>query len=154
LYHLPPNMVGAGPVGIAAGPNLLAVTEQYQTKVALFQIDIHQFISELAIPSGQEGHVITYGPDGAFWFTIPSANKIGRFVVGGAVAEIDIPTAASNPYGIATGRDGNIWFGEASSTQRLGKIHIRGDVNGDGKIDVSDVFYMINFLFAGGPPPK
>jgi hypothetical protein len=27
------------------------------------------------------------------------------------------------------------------------------DVNGDGKLDVNDVFYLINALFAGGPPP-
>lgn len=28
-----------------------------------------------------------------------------------------------------------------------------GDVNGDGRVDVQDVFYLINFLFAGGPDP-
>ena len=28
-----------------------------------------------------------------------------------------------------------------------------GDANGDGQIDVSDVFYLINALFAGGPSP-
>jgi hypothetical protein len=28
-----------------------------------------------------------------------------------------------------------------------------GDVNGDGSFNVADVFYLINFLFAGGPPP-
>jgi len=27
------------------------------------------------------------------------------------------------------------------------------DVNGDGAVDVSDVFLLINFLFAGGPAP-
>jgi len=26
-------------------------------------------------------------------------------------------------------------------------------VNGDGSINVSDVFYLINYLFAGGSPP-
>jgi hypothetical protein len=30
---------------------------------------------------------------------------------------------------------------------------VRGDINGDGVMDVADVFYMINYLFAGGPPP-
>jgi hypothetical protein len=30
----------------------------------------------------------------------------------------------------------------------------RGDVNKDGKLDVSDVIYTINFLFKGGPMPK
>ena len=28
-----------------------------------------------------------------------------------------------------------------------------GDVNGDGTVNVADIFYMINFLFAGGPAP-
>jgi hypothetical protein len=28
-----------------------------------------------------------------------------------------------------------------------------GDVNGDGVVDVADVFFLINFLFAGGPLP-
>jgi hypothetical protein len=28
-----------------------------------------------------------------------------------------------------------------------------GDVSGNGVTDVNDVFYLINFLFAGGPPP-
>jgi CSLREA domain-containing protein len=28
-----------------------------------------------------------------------------------------------------------------------------GDVNGDGTVDLSDVFFLINFLFAGGPLP-
>jgi hypothetical protein len=30
----------------------------------------------------------------------------------------------------------------------------RGDVNCDGKLDVADVIYMINYLFKGGPKPK
>jgi hypothetical protein len=28
-----------------------------------------------------------------------------------------------------------------------------GDVNGDGKIDAADVFYLINYLFAAGASP-
>lgn len=31
---------------------------------------------------------------------------------------------------------------------------ISGDANGDGTVTVADVFYLINFLFAGGPAPK
>ncbi|HKC26084.1 MAG TPA: dockerin type I domain-containing protein [Thermoanaerobaculia bacterium] len=32
-------------------------------------------------------------------------------------------------------------------------VHTKGDVNGDGAIDVSDVFALVNFLYSGGPPP-
>ena len=28
-----------------------------------------------------------------------------------------------------------------------------GDCNCDGKVDVGDVVYLINYLFRGGPPP-
>jgi dockerin type I repeat protein len=28
-----------------------------------------------------------------------------------------------------------------------------GDVNGDGNVDVADVFYLLNYLFSGGPLP-
>jgi hypothetical protein len=31
---------------------------------------------------------------------------------------------------------------------------VHGDLNGDGVVDISDVFYLINFLFAGGPAPQ
>jgi hypothetical protein len=33
------------------------------------------------------------------------------------------------------------------------KASLRGDVNGDGHVNVADVFALINALFAGGPPP-
>jgi hypothetical protein len=29
-----------------------------------------------------------------------------------------------------------------------------GDADGNGTLDVADVFYTINFLFAGGPAPQ
>ena len=34
------------------------------------------------------------------------------------------------------------------------RFRARGDANGDGIVNVTDVFYLINFLFAGGPLPK
>jgi hypothetical protein len=30
---------------------------------------------------------------------------------------------------------------------------LKGDVNADGSVNVADVFYLINYLFAGGPAP-
>ena len=37
----------------------------------------------------------------------------------------------------------------------LGAVEVEpiGDVNGDGSVTLADVFYLINFLFAGGPLP-
>jgi len=33
-------------------------------------------------------------------------------------------------------------------------LFILGDANDDGKIDISDVVYLINHLFMGGPEPS
>jgi hypothetical protein len=35
----------------------------------------------------------------------------------------------------------------------IATVFIRGDANGDGTINVSDVVYLINYLFIGGPAP-
>jgi hypothetical protein len=41
-----------------------------------------------------------------------------------------------------------------SNGAALGYIScIEGDVDGNGSIDVADVFYLVNYLFAGGPAP-
>jgi hypothetical protein len=32
-------------------------------------------------------------------------------------------------------------------------VYLRGDANNDGAVTVGDVFFLINYLFAGGPPP-
>jgi hypothetical protein len=46
------------------------------------------------------------------------------------------------------------WGAGTWSKQTRHFVHfIRGDVSGDGQIDASDVVYLINYLFIGGPPP-
>lgn len=32
--------------------------------------------------------------------------------------------------------------------------YVTGDANGDGQVDVNDLIYLANYLFAGGPPPN
>jgi hypothetical protein len=52
---------------------------------------------------------------------------------------------------IATGGDAAWRHYMYSILQTLG--YYRGDVNKDGKFDVADIIYMVNFLFKGGPMP-
>jgi hypothetical protein len=55
-----------------------------------------------------------------------------------------------------------VWEGQGGTDTDGFGIHARyfdttpvpGDANGDGELAVADVFYLINFLFAGGPAPK
>jgi hypothetical protein len=62
------------------------------------------------------------------------------------------PTIASSPIGNvvvtwdSTGEDGTL---NGAYGQRF--TFVAGDANGDGALDVVDVFYLINALFAGGP---
>jgi streptogramin lyase len=66
---------------------------------------------------------ITRGPDGNFWFTVPTASnvdairsgKIGRITPSGSVALFPTPDPNAGPNEIVTGPDGNLWFTEFSS---------------------------------------
>jgi hypothetical protein len=39
------------------------------------------------------------------------------------------------------------WFG-------ISKAFTRGDVNGDGEINIADVILLVNYLFLDGPEPS
>jgi len=60
---------------------------------------------------------------------------------------------------LAPGRFVVVWHSVGQDGSSYGIVGQRvsfarsGDANGDGATNVSDVFYLINFLFAGGPPP-
>jgi hypothetical protein len=48
------------------------------------------------------------------------------------------------------------YYGFANGSEILAQRYchaLAGDANDDGALSVSDVFYLINHLFAGGPPP-
>jgi hypothetical protein len=51
-----------------------------------------------------------------------------------------------------TGASGGIGTGTDITTIKYIQF-LCGDVNGDGKVTVTDVIYLINYLFKGGPPP-
>jgi hypothetical protein len=51
---------------------------------------------------------------------------------------------ASDAWGLATA---------SNQTNSFGVEYFKGDANGDGVIDISDVVYLINYLFIHGPAP-
>ena len=66
----------------------------------------------------------------------------GAYSLGATVGQAD----ASGPMnGGAYSLSGGFW-------PRVGDL-LRGDATGDGSLSISDVFYLVNNLFAGGPPP-
>jgi len=55
---------------------------------------------------------------------------------------------------LAGGQDGTSPYSSMDDVQMSGVYYlIGGDANCDGKVTVSDVVYLINYLFKGGPPP-
>ncbi len=153
-YALP--SAGAIPGGIAALASVLAICEPGVNKLAFFNVVGLVFGGETTIPTANAYPAsITVGSDRNFWFTELNGNKIGRVsAYGDVVTEYPIPTANSQPRSITAGA-GDLWFTEQGAAN-IGHvlIHAPGDVNADGKIDVADVFYLINFLFAGGLAPQ
>ncbi len=78
----------------------------------------------------------------------------GKLVGAGAVGA---PQLGSS---VALSADGNTLIaGGVADNSTAGAAWVftrfcgRGDVSGDGAVTVADVFYLINFLFAGGPAP-
>jgi virginiamycin B lyase len=150
---------GAYPAGIAASPlsgGTLAITEPGADKIAFFSIGSLSVFSEVSVPTGlSSARGIAFGQDGFFWFLESGTGKVGRTGFLGPAIEFPLPAAGSLPRTIAAAPDGDLWFTE-QGTGKLGHIAFdpSGDVNYDHKIDVNDVFYLINYLFAGGPAPK
>jgi CSLREA domain-containing protein len=60
-----------------------------------------------------------------------------------------VPASALGPKVDQRGFRRGVTAVDAGAVERV----LGGDVNGDGTIDIADVFYLINFLFASGPVP-
>jgi len=153
-YPLP--SAGAFPAGIAASSYfLLAITEPGLDKILFFNAQSHTFIDEQTVPTGLSGvSAIAHGTDSFFWFLEEATAKVGRAYPNVPMTDYYIPTGNCHPRQIAAAPDGSFWFAE-ESTGKLGHILPRSsaDVNRDDVVDVADVFFLINFLFAGGQQP-
>ena len=86
-----------------------------------------------ALPSGDAAGSLTFGSDGALWFTDQQRNAIGRMDTSGRFTEYPIPTpnALGQPWfglwQIATACDGFMWFSEPSAN-KIGRIDPHGDI--------------------------
>ena len=73
---------------------------------------------------------ITVGPDGALWFHMSRANKLGRITTDGRITEYPLPTPnASRPFQgfVGKGSDGAIWFTEnAAAVNKIGRLTMDG----------------------------
>jgi glucose/arabinose dehydrogenase len=73
-----------------------------------------------------------------------------------AFASNDFATGISSPVDMFIGHDGSLYYlarGSSSVVRVRWTQHLEGDVNNDGVVNGADVFYLVNYLHAGGPAP-
>jgi virginiamycin B lyase len=80
---------------------------------------------EFPVPSGGSPYLITWGFSGDLWFTEPEFNKVAKITSAGVITEYDVPTANSNPLGIATVGGGDAWFTEYNAN-KIGHVTAAG----------------------------
>ncbi|HKD20251.1 MAG TPA: hypothetical protein VKG23_20550 [Thermoanaerobaculia bacterium] len=122
-----PLSAGASPQAIVAGPDgALWFTEETAGKIGRMTTD-GTLTNEFPVPTANSNPLdIIAAPDGNLWFTesAQSASKVCRITPSGVVTEYGVPTASSQPVGIAYA-GGSLWFTENFS----GKV---GQVAGVG----------------------
>jgi virginiamycin B lyase len=146
-----PSGATSHPTGITLGPDgNLWFTERGADRIGRItrsrfgSVTIAEFPAQAILPNN-----IATGPDDALWFTTNGA-RLGRISTSGDVVTYNMLVSVT---AIGASSDGGLWFSEPSE-QRLCRVSVSGDVNRDGATDVADFFHLINYLFAGGDPPK
>lgn len=85
------------------------------------------------LPSGDAIGSMTYGADGALWFTDQQRNAIGRMDSSGNLTEYPLPSAGAlgNPWfgvwQITSACDGSVWFTEPGAN-KVGRIDAHGAI--------------------------
>lgn len=88
---------------------------------------------------------------------VTDLKRLGTFLFGGGAAPIEV---GCSPYGmplgvITTGGGSMFPTSEAVILDQSGNVlpALVGDVNADGRRDISDLTYLSKYLFHGGPSP-
>ncbi len=117
-YELPK---GSEPRDITLGSDgNLWFTENGTAKIG--KITTAGAIIQYELPKGSEPYGIAAGPEGSLWFTDNGTGEIGRVTTSGSITEYALPKE-SYPLGVITpDPDGNIWYIDSNTSQKIGKI--------------------------------
>jgi streptogramin lyase len=118
------------PADITAGPDgNLWYTDTSANVIG--RITTSGTITEYPIPSGASfPRAICAGPkgDGNVWFVEHDAHNIARITPSGTITEFAIPSGG-DPYAIAAGPDGNLWFTEPGAFNAIGRCTPSGGIS-------------------------
>ncbi len=102
----------------------------YSKNAAIGFIDVNGSVTEYPI-SYSFGNLINdliLGSDGNIWYTKSGESNysgyIGRIKPDGIISEYLVPVYISKPFGITSGPDGNIWFGD-SRAGIIGRVNMQ-----------------------------
>ncbi len=82
-------------------------------------------LSSIAVPGGGAPYGICIGPDGALWFTLMTADRIGRITTDGEVSTYEIGTTGAFPAMITAADE--LWF-TLNQGNAIGRMTTTGDV--------------------------
>ena len=75
-------------------------------------------MTEFPVPTASSTpYGIAAGPDGALWFTMNTAAKLGRITTAGAITTFSVTSTGAE--GIAAGPDGDLWFTDSANIGRI-----------------------------------
>jgi streptogramin lyase len=124
-YEIP--TAGSGPNVIVSGADPTAARDcAYQRDAAGAAFALRYGVNE----SGTNAFgacVSQMAQTDSLWFAETLANKIARITTTGIITEFAIPSAATQPVGVASGPDGHVWFAEsaAATGNRIGRLFVR-----------------------------
>jgi virginiamycin B lyase len=110
------------PTSIVIGPgdSALWFTEAATDKIG--RVTLSGSISEFTVGGSTPLNATSVGNDGGIWFTLNGSDQIGEIVpVTDAITLYNVPTPASQPFGIAYGTDHAVWFTEMAAG-KLGRV--------------------------------
>ena len=132
------KLVGTGAVGGAQQGASVALSSDGNTAIVGGSSD-----------STNAGAAWVFKRSSGVW-TQQGAKLVGMGAVGAAEQGLSVALSSDGNTAILGGPADNSNAGAAWVFMRL---CAHADANGDGLLNVNDVFYLINFLFAGGPAP-
>lgn len=114
------------PRGITYGPKGMWFTQTASNQIGY--ISAQGAVTEYNAPPAGENNIVE-GPDGNLWFTMDTADTIGRMTPHGTINQVTVGNEAYGPWDITEGSDHNLWFTFRSpSTNAIGRVTTGGVV--------------------------
>jgi hypothetical protein len=82
-------------------------------------------VQRVPLDDGSDPMSLVAGTGGSLWFTEAGANNVGLIAPDGTLTEFSVPSAGSQPFGIANGPRG-LWFTEAAG-DNVGLLNVVTD---------------------------